>query len=108
MTRTAVGPFSLNTDEPLDAKIAKFFERARSRGKSDLFREVMSVYFDRLHTDESGVNERLDRIENLIRSGATRISGDGLDFDSQASTPATSDDPLVIKAELALDKLAML
>lgn len=106
MTRTAVGPFSLNTDEPLDAKITKFFERARSRGKSDLFREVMSVYFDRSHTDESGVNERLDRIENLIRSGATRISGNGLD--SQVSTPATPDDPLVIKAELALDKLAML
>ncbi len=105
MTRTAVGPFSLNTDEPLDAKIAKFFEQARSRGKSDLFREVMSVYFDRSHTDESGVNERLDRIENLIRTGATRISGNGLD--SRASMPV-QDDPLVIKAELALDKLAML
>lgn len=107
MTRTAVGPFSLNTDEPLDAKITKFFEQARSRGKSDLFREVMSVYFDRSHTDESGVNERLDRIENLIRAGVTVTSDvSETGFDSRASK--SNNDPLVAKAELALDKLAML
>lgn len=106
MTRTAVGPFSLNTNESLDAKIVAFFETARSRGKSDLFREAMAAFFSQAEQSVTNeITERLDRILSIVESGVIVSTTDEKNLDSLMSK---NDDPLVIEAELALDKLAML
>lgn len=118
MARTAIGPFSLNTDESLDKQIVELFDGARSRGKSDLFREIMSVFFqcgDQIqlvdgrvesvfNDDNSKIMSQLARLLALVESGSFSVDNDGhVEIDSDVS----KNDPLIAEAESALDKLAL-
>ena len=103
--RTTVGPFSLNTDQALDKRIVALFDGVRSRGKAELFRQIMAAYLDNQGqrvVEKSALEVKVDRLLELIQDGVKLQPVTNFDIPD-----AELDAELINKAEDALDALGL-
>lgn len=121
MARTAVGPFSLNSSQDLDRRIIAFFDGARNRGKSDLFRKVMIAYFDatggmpavvvdhghgRSADLDAEILERIDTLIAMIGNDRSQLRA-SIASRAEIDMAVSKDKAKIIKAERLLDQLAL-